>query len=130
MLSTLINRVSWDSIDAVGISYIQPIVNCRAEVFILVCCIYLVIVNDNANLGWRVFPKVNAHIAGLCCMRANSMAPLPSFVYYTNSREDKTHPWCEPMEITFTLEVIFSRTCWVSPSKNSSTHGANTHHRF
>ena len=84
----------------------QPIVNCRADRGILVNCIYLIIVNGNVNLGWRVFPEVNAHIFGLCCIRANIMAILQLIVYYANSREDKTHPWCELREITFTLEVI------------------------
>ena len=39
----------------------QLIVNCCAEVFILVNYLYLVIVDDSIRLGWRVFPKINAH---------------------------------------------------------------------
>ena len=39
----------------------QLIVNCCAEVFIHVNYLYLVIVDDSIRLGWRVFPKINAH---------------------------------------------------------------------
>ena len=48
----------------------QPTVNCRAEVFILVNYLHLGIVDDSVSLGWRVFPKVRAHIFGLYCIHA------------------------------------------------------------
>ena len=36
---------------------------------------------------------------------------LQSFLYKMNKRGDKTHPWGEPVETTFTLEVVlFTRT--------------------
>ena len=41
---------------------LQLIVSCCAEVFILVNYLYLVIVDDSIRLGWRVFPKINAHV--------------------------------------------------------------------
>ena len=41
---------------------LQLIVNCCAEVFILVNYLYLVTVDDSIRLGWRVFPKINARL--------------------------------------------------------------------
>ena len=38
---------------------LQPVVNCCAEVFILVNYLCLVIVDDSIRLGWRVFPKIS-----------------------------------------------------------------------
>ena len=46
-----------------------PTVNCYAEVFILVNYLYLVIVDDSIRLGWRVFPKISAHVFGFCCVQ-------------------------------------------------------------
>ena len=52
--------------------------------------------------------------------------PLQSFVYNIMiKRGDKTHPWGEPMETTFTLEMVLF-TCWSPPPKTSSTNSANS----
>ena len=48
----------------------QSVVNCRAEVFILVYHFYLAIMEDFVSLGRRVFPKVIANIFILCCIQA------------------------------------------------------------
>ena len=124
----------------------QLIVNCCADVFILVNYLYLVIVDDSIRLGWRVFPKINAHVFGFCLVQTHiydlshhatksfNTGPwstssidnrlskavssenlikylfgrmlLQSFVYNTNKRGVDTHPWGEPVETTFTLEVV------------------------
>ena len=47
----------------------QLIVNCCAEVFILINYLYLVIVDDSIRLRWRVFPKINANVFGFCCVQ-------------------------------------------------------------
>ena len=54
---------------------VQPIVNCCIEVFLLVNYLYLVIVDDTIRLGWRVFPKINAH--GFCCGQAHIRSITP-----------------------------------------------------
>ena len=41
---------------------LQHIVNCCAEVFILVNCLYFVNVDESISLGWKVFPKINVTI--------------------------------------------------------------------
>ena len=125
-----------------------------AEVFILVNYLYLVIVDDSIRLGWRVFLKIYTHVFGFCCVQAQiqSITPcnsrltsdwvklyhlrlikylfgrmfLQSFVYKINKRGDKTHHWGEPVETTFTLEVVlFTRTCWGLPIKKIK-HTANS----
>ena len=54
----------------------QPIVNFCTEVFILVNCLYLVILDVSVSLGWRIFPKVNAHIFGACCKLSHHLAKI------------------------------------------------------
>ena len=56
---------------------LQLIVNCCAEVFILVNYLYLVIVDDSIRLGWRIFPKINAHVFGFCCVQAQIRSSTP-----------------------------------------------------
>ena len=55
----------------------KTIVNCCAEVFILVNYLYLVIVDENIRLGWRLFPKINAHVFSFCCVQAQKRSITP-----------------------------------------------------
>ena len=63
--------LSFLTCDTAVVVPLQPFVNCCAEVFTLVNYLYLVIVDDSIRLGWRVFPKINAHIFGFCCIQAH-----------------------------------------------------------
>ena len=56
---------------------LQPIINCCAEVFILVNYLYLVIVDYRIRLGWRVFSKINAHVFDFCCVQAQIRSITP-----------------------------------------------------
>ena len=68
----------------------QPIVNCRAEVFILVNKLYLVIVDDIANLGWRSFLKTVHPMRVLACPH-----PTPPILSHETVRQ-KRHTDAKP----------------------------------
>ena len=55
----------------------QPVVNCCTEVFIFVNYLYRVTVDERNRLGWRVFPKIDAHIFGFCCVQAQIRSITP-----------------------------------------------------
>ena len=48
----------------------QLVINCCAEIFVLVNHLHRIVVDDRVSLGWRVSSKVNAHIFSFCFIQA------------------------------------------------------------